>query len=1042
VVRVLFHEALGHYGLRGVFGADLGAILDRVATMRRADIIAKARAYGLVRNGADGKPVVDVETATDAEVLAAMDSRHKQEAAEEVLAVMAQKLPTVGWGAKAVAAVRSWLRKNVPGFRKMALTDAEIVRDYIMPARAFVQRGGPGGGGAMADARIAFSRTSAMAQAVQGFSQAGARNAFLDAVTTHGSTSFWGRTVGTQYHKAQKNPTTFGKVFDAVQDYISATSTFANQAADMAPSLLPKLDTWRDLRAGGLLRHGADPKDSAKAGDAIFQGTLNKELYDDPTLASRFGLNELQRGLYREFRAATDASLDGIGKAEMVRLAGRDAADIRPALMDAATATEAASMLSQYLTEAAQAGPAGQERARLLALAVTAGEKAARVQQLQAEGYAPLMRFGKHTLLVTDQGGGTEFFGMYESVRDANKAARLLREDPALAGMDFKQGVMSEEGHKLFGGLSLDSLELFAETTGNADNPLYQEYLKVALSNRSAMKRMIERKGVKGYSDDMARVLASFVTSNARQAAGNLHLTGAKMAAEAIPKEQGDLRDDAIKLVSYVTDPTEEAAALRGLLFTSFIGGSVASALVNLTQPLTMTLPYLTQWGGAKAVKRLLSAATMVAAGQVRGDLAEAMRRAEDDGIVSPQEIHQLQAQSMNSLGKYPAMKKAAFVWGSMFSLAEQFNRRVSFISAYQTAQQEGMPDPFKFAEQAVIETQGLYNKGNKANWARGSFGATVMTFKQFSTHYLEFLNRMATTGAPGSKQRADGRRAVGIALAIVLLTAGAGGLPFADDLDDLIDTIGQALGHDTNAKRWKRKFIAQTLGMGDTAAEVATRGLTAIPGMPIDLSLRLGLGNLLPATGLFLRSNIDTSRDVMEVFGAAGGLASNVKDGVKKALGGDVFGGGMKAMPVAIQNMAKAAQMWDTGEYRNQKGARVMEVGALDGAMKFIGFQPSAVARESNRVGETLRTVQLAKNVEGEIAGALAQALADGDSVGVAAARRRLADWNADNPKAPIRITMPQIVSRLRALKTSRAERTIKAAPKELRGLVGEALK
>lgn len=110
----------------------------------------------------------------------------------------------------------------------------------------------------------------------------------------------------------------------------------------------------------------------------------------------------------------------------------------------------------------------------------------------------------------------------------------------------------------------------------------------------------------------------------------------------------------------------------------------------------------------------------------------------------------------------------------------------VSFVAAWETAEAEGIANPFAFAEKAVVETQGLYNKGNKANFARGAFGATVMTFKQFSTHYLEFLVRMWKSGP-------EGKRAVAVALALLVLMGGAGGLPFADDLDDLIDTLGQA---------------------------------------------------------------------------------------------------------------------------------------------------------------------------------------------------------------------------------------------------------
>ena len=87
VVRVLLHETLGHFGLRGVFGKILGDVLDQLTLARRGEVIAKARGYGLVRSDANGNPAVDVETATNAQVWAAMDRPHKQVAAEEVLAV-------------------------------------------------------------------------------------------------------------------------------------------------------------------------------------------------------------------------------------------------------------------------------------------------------------------------------------------------------------------------------------------------------------------------------------------------------------------------------------------------------------------------------------------------------------------------------------------------------------------------------------------------------------------------------------------------------------------------------------------------------------------------------------------------------------------------------------------------------------------------------------------------------------------------------------------------------------------------------------------
>ena len=122
--RVLFHEALGHFGLRRAFGGALKPILQQIVTMRRAQVDAKVKEYGL-------RGVSNLDRLT---------------AAEEVLAEMAQTTPEIGFVKRAIAAIRTWLRAHVPGFKDLALTDDEIIRSYILPARGWVERG-PGGGG-------------------------------------------------------------------------------------------------------------------------------------------------------------------------------------------------------------------------------------------------------------------------------------------------------------------------------------------------------------------------------------------------------------------------------------------------------------------------------------------------------------------------------------------------------------------------------------------------------------------------------------------------------------------------------------------------------------------------------------------------------------------------------------------------------------------------------------------------------------------------------------------------------------------------------
>ncbi|MFS4517741.1 DEAD/DEAH box helicase family protein, partial [Delftia tsuruhatensis] len=89
--RVLYHEALGHHGLRGAFGEKLDAVLDQIIVARPREVRAKLQEYGELD-----------------------DLVGRRYAAEEVLAEMAETQPQLGFVRRAVAAIRAWLRTHVP----------------------------------------------------------------------------------------------------------------------------------------------------------------------------------------------------------------------------------------------------------------------------------------------------------------------------------------------------------------------------------------------------------------------------------------------------------------------------------------------------------------------------------------------------------------------------------------------------------------------------------------------------------------------------------------------------------------------------------------------------------------------------------------------------------------------------------------------------------------------------------------------------------------------------------------------------------------
>ena len=888
---------------------------------------------------------------------------------------------------------------------------------------------------------------------------------------------------------------------DYLHDTAAFANDPADMAPDLLPQLktlrdalrapaLKKADAEPLARAvfGGTLTYTRD--DSGQVREAREDETPGVVFTPDE-LRELFGFTDPQVKLYQQFRRATDRSLDILVASDVARLLGGDMPAPLRAMIRQGDTGRFKGLLTAHLLQAKQAaeadlvaqrkrhraemaafwrkqkglmeGPRGRAGARLALLEELEAEKHAikfrhggekhraeqamqraadlertvrekyeRIDELKGQGYAPLMRFGRYTVDVLGEDGSRKFFSMYETEREANAAARALQA-AAEDGDVVTQGIMSQEAYKQFSGLTPETIELFAEVAGVEKTALFEEYLRRAKNNRSALKRLIKRTGVAGFSEDTQRVLASFLTSNARAASMGMHLGQMKQAVEDIPKEAGDVKDEASKLAEYVQNPQEEAQGIRGLLFAQYLGGSVASAMVNMTQPFMMTLPYLSQFGGPAAAGRRLAAAMKLAVSGPADDsaLAKALRLAEKEGIVEPQELHQLQAEASRTVANHPLARRGLFLWGSFFSLAERFNRRVSFIAAYETAAANGHADPFDFAKKAVDETQGVYTKANRPNWARGTgafgpAGPVIFTFKQYSISYVEFLKRLP-------------RREQMLALAILVLAAGAQGVPGADDLDDIIDTVGQHLGYDTNAKLWKTRHLEAVLG--EAGADFAMRGFSALPGIPLDVAGRLSLGNMIPGTAILRKDKADKAGEVTEVFGPAASTISNAFKALPALLTGDFAKAHELMGATAAKNLGKAIQMWMTGEYRDQAGRKVKDVTGTDAVVKAIGFQPAEVARDSRAASLAQQQIALARNVEAEIAGAWAQGIVDGDADAVAKARKRMADWNTANPESRISINRSQIQRRVREARMTRDARMLKRTPKEMRAGVAEVV-
>lgn len=871
--------------------------------------------------------------------------------------------------------------------------------------------------------------------------------------------NFYDKSLSTQYNKAKKDAD-FRAVFEPLLQQVDDTAHYAIEAESLAPDVLIRLEGVKNV-LGAIFKGGKDYEaDMAAISKPLFdhiegeQG-VRQVRYTPHELATIYGLNPQQIAMYEQVRNAVDTSIDRLAQTWVLSIGRGQGVDIQP-LRDADlhdTAAQVKEGIAQAHQEAIlrlqgyaqqQGVPLTPERVLQLEAARDAlleridgiVEKA---DFLKMRAYMPAMRFGHYFVMARDPQAQPDTppaaFNLYKSQFAAHAAARQLAEQhPEWV---ITKGVLNDERYKMFKGVSPETVELFAMFSGMNQDQAYQDYIALARSARAVAKHEINRQGVAGFSQNVPQVIAHFLLSNARQSAINVN-SGDINAALARPElaKKGDVQKEAQELVHYIANPEEEAPGLRNFMFHYFIGGSVASAMANLTQPVLQTLPWLTEHVGAKAPGLLLAAARMAATGRIDDPhLAAALKQADADGLTQPKEIHTLMADAQQGLITANVRARALLqAWSGFFGQAEAFNRRATFLSAYQAAlelgvqavRDKGYKDAYDFARAALNETQGLYSKVNRPNWARGGAGSVLFTFKLFSITYLEMLMRM-----PWQQKL--------IALALMTTMAGVEGWPFIENIEDMVDTLGQAMGYNVNSKKAVRRLVTGVFG--DTFGPLMLRG--GFGALDADMSGKLGLGKLIPGTGTFKLS--DKDKDGGDAGGPAESMFKAFHDAVMKAQLGQ-FGGNSGAFatlaPTAVRNMIAGTDMWTSGHYHDSMDRNVMPATKYEAALKFFGFQPSSVALQTDILGDISQDKAMLGVLKGSLMTRWGAAIMDQDQAAIQKIVAQWQQWNQDNPQYKLVITPAELQAKVRQMVIERDVRTIKNAPKVLRAEAVQEMK
>lgn len=830
------------------------------------------------------------------------------------------------------------------------------------------------------------------------------------------------RHLATPQHVALLNP-----VFKIFTDNVQARIAYENNEAGLVQTLLPEI--WDTRLVVGKKKEAME-----RVSKAIFDGTMADKVWSDSELQTMFDLTDKDIGFYRRARRAIDTSVMNMTVDTLSSLAKGtklvNIETIHKLKLQGMHPIFHNLVLQQHMTDELQKLAKGglitpKAEARLQKQLDDVFDVMAAIamkyDKLVEDGYAPLMRFGHYAVEVRDKvSNDLDLFELYETKGQQRKAIKELKERYDETQFTVGTGTLNPEGFKQFKnkGLSPETVQLFAAELGLDDDGAYQAYLKIAVSDRSALKRLIHRKKVPGYSEDMPRVLSAFVMSNARYSGRGLYNGEIERSIQNI--EDGNLQNEAQKVFENIENPQEEFAQQRSLMFHYFMGFSPAFFFLNLTQPFTQTIPKLTAYVGAgKGHAYMAQALAMIgkhaanatinmgkkAAGLPTPnwtgfeDNLPAWVKKEDylrmarEGHLDPQNIYMIKGLERGKGGV------ASGVWGNIEAAAgwfaeisESMNRRSTMIAAFRVAKDmgdaklkaKGFDSKYEFAVSIIQQTQGIYNKGNRSGLARGNgklgqYGPLILVFKQFTINYTEQMIRHG---------RDKEVKALAVAMMWQFALAGMLGLPFADDLRDLFEGIAyRVFGKAFNLPDYLEGLL------GKSNADALMYGIASEKGR-IDIHGRSSLGNVIPGTDVIRPGPTDWA----EILGASSGFYESFFSAASMAADGKYKDALITASPRYIRDAASGAEIALTGSYRNTKGDKIMDLDKTDAVIKSMAFNPSNNARPGRDRSNAYDMKNMLKAKTDYFSKHLAEAIYQDDDARVDALYNEMDAWNERN--------------------------------------------
>ncbi|MCX0443401.1 PLxRFG domain-containing protein [Aeromonas veronii] len=620
--------------------------------------------------------------------------------------------------------------------------------------------------------------------------------------------------------------------------------------------------------------------------------------------------------------------------------------------------------------------------------AMAAGMRQKMEHALQHGPYFPLTRYGDYVIKASK---GDEYVREhFERRADAEQAVKQYQRDGYNAVMTVKEEGSGDSANA--NQLGMEMLNFLDNADGVSKTALKDEIWQAMLRmmpDASYAKHAIHRRRVKGASRDAHRAYLNSVYHYARHVSKIRY--GHKMQGEldklseqiraGVAGEPSSLKPDDLEIAQQVLNemnkrhdlnmnPTGKAwaGAAGNIGFLYYIGPSLASAVVNMTQNFTVMLPQLgAKYGFAKSASAMTEALrdywrhgkfkagtteawrSLTRSTTLPADERAMLERLYRSGVLDLTQAHSIAAKADTDQQDAKPMSKGwrrAMRWaGATFHNAEVLNREVAALAAYRLLKQaEPTLDGQQYADRVaemVYDGHGNYAASNRPRYMRNDITKVLTQFKIYSQMMTYVLYSNAIKAAKGDRVAAKTLAGV---LATHWVMAGVMGLP--TPIAAVAYALAAAFDDDDDRSGEASFRLALTEALGPRAGELLAKGpMDAITNLSI--AGRTGLGDLWWRSPKEGTEGDDLAwHAVQQLLGPVAGIGINMARGAGQMTDGHIQRGMETVLPKSIRDAAKALRQVTEGE-QTIKGDVIMDdVSAWNVAMQAIGFGSAQMAK------------------------------------------------------------------------------------------------